>query len=1328
MRTSHMEALAVQDELNALKDGQPQHPDVSVKEKQLADLRGMQKQLWKENIVPAICAAFMRSNTEGNESGGISSPPEAVTTPMELLSLVVWQSEKQGLKVAQQCLQALQEQLNIGDDRPLLLEWLARVRTFSLDDSTGQLLMDPNNQWMSLTVSAVTASSDLSLSAANGQRKCADPPALLMISSMPSPGVNAPRGHSDYDSERADYHLLQLVHQPQDSPLHPRFTSSLSRLILSPMLPFISEDAWADAACRLFFLPVLHFQRSVNHPQSPSAVPQPMSSSSTSTASESAISDSVQSELPLQLRCGEAVTISPQLCTQLGSRRQRPERGTGQAAVPLETDSQPASQVMTFFGALLMAGSQASGAGEPATAEVWALLSDSLDRWWVYRVDLSSPSVPMHPCLTGEQFGEGDGILRLWNLLGPTAEHFSDEVQLVPPIKWRLRCHQIWTAVLSWLRFAQNCVVSQQTGLLQEAQRTEEEEEVEEEDSSAPRRSSRSHALVRDDSVQAPANGKGRKRKKVEEEMRGEGKAAINKSKAEAKAQSAAKKQKEKEKLAAKREADRQQEKRREKARVSRQKASEKERRIRVQQEKKEMREKKQKEEKKVKKMKIPTPSTEEEAQHSTEGGVRTRKSAAKTAPAIIATKKQPAPLTAAAVSSRGKGRGRKRKGMGSEETGQAHVTVECGDVERKSTKAADSTYAALLATAVEGVSTEATHSGMSSVPSTSSSTPHSVAAVDDMVLDIEADESVGPSANVRSASGPPTLWHLYLTGDKKHLVEGHREQVYAWFNSGLHNGPKFLWRHNQDLRGPNVDILAEWDFLRVTRVTGKVLPNDVTPLDRTKMPAVDRIAQCFVASVGFHNSEVQEGYFKAVKTHHMLTDAFALQAKGRPAQHAKLPFPWVAYKGITLTTSHGVRLDVEGNLIDRGTPSYPPGTFPDLDAFRLVSGAQFVGRGESSRSARKKVKTEAAGALGNQGRCVDDDTSSHVSISSESELGMSAHRSLVASSDARLAAQLREQLAQVEERMRTQNVMDAAAVPGPSSSRQSPVSVSHRDVALSSSSPRPSSDPHPFPIHSSDAAPSSNASMQLAASPSSANTTALIPILATSTSSANRSVPPIRTLSSTMMAATPPPVHRPAVHHEGTLRGSYGDRLVAPDMVSTDVMRKMLDMQAQVAAQNALTEQSGMAAVQEYEESVGRNRLLLSINQERMTKGWKSLPQLPHDLRGDRLGEKEFSDLSLPRYAFRAPGVAGHSTIAEVAYQPNYTTLSAAVPLPSFSSPYSLRSSSPPIMSFNYHQAPYGPFQPSHPHHSHSTPPYFSYPLRAPQSVQSQQYYSDRM
>ena len=180
--------------------------------------------------------------------------------------------------------------------------------------------------------------------------------------------------------------------------------------------------------------------------------------------------------------------------------------------------------------------------------------------------------------------------------------------------------------------------------------------------------------------------------------------------------------------------------------------------------------------------------------------------------------------------------------------------------------------------------------------------------------------------------------------------------------------------------------------------------------------------------------------------------------------------------------------------------------------------------------------------------------------------------------------------------------------------------------------------------------------------------------------------------------------------------------------MVSTDVMRKMLDMQAQVAAQIALTEQSGMAAVQKYEESVGRNRLLLSINQERMTKGWKSLPQLPHDLRGDRLGEKEFSDLSLPRYAFRAPGVAGHSTIAEVAYQPNYTTLSAAVPLPSFSSPYSLRSSSPPIMSFNYNQAPYGPFQPSHPHHSHSTPPYFSYPLRAPQSVQSQQYYSDRM
>ena len=174
---------------------------------------------------------------------------------MELLNLVIWQSEKQsdseGLPVARQCLQVLQDQLGKGVDKSTLLQWLSDVRTFSLDSTTGELLQDPNSQWVTSLIKEEIVIP--SLSGGTGQRNGSHPPALLHLP-IPAPDSSAPQGHL---SARVEYHLLQLVHQHEDSPLHSRYTSSLSNLVRSPMVPFINGNAWTDGACRLYFLPVL---------------------------------------------------------------------------------------------------------------------------------------------------------------------------------------------------------------------------------------------------------------------------------------------------------------------------------------------------------------------------------------------------------------------------------------------------------------------------------------------------------------------------------------------------------------------------------------------------------------------------------------------------------------------------------------------------------------------------------------------------------------------------------------------------------------------------------------------------------------------------------------------------------------------------------------------------------------------------------------------------------------------------------------------------------------------------------------------------------------
>ena len=113
------------------------------------------------------------------------------------------------------------------------------------------------------------------------------------------------------------------------------------------------------------------------------------------------------------------------------------------------------SQLMTFFGALLMVGPHVG------TADVWALLSDSLCRWWVSRVDLASSLPEMFRCPTGEAGQTGEAGATLRHLLGPSAVVGSGHQAVIDPqlSMWRDRCKEVWKAVLSWLHFGRDRVI-----------------------------------------------------------------------------------------------------------------------------------------------------------------------------------------------------------------------------------------------------------------------------------------------------------------------------------------------------------------------------------------------------------------------------------------------------------------------------------------------------------------------------------------------------------------------------------------------------------------------------------------------------------------------------------------------------------------------------------------------------------------------------------------------------------------------------------------------------------------------------------------------------
>jgi hypothetical protein len=1044
-------------------------------------LRDREKQCMKK-IARAISAAFSTSATDGQ--------PEAVSTPMELLSLVVWQSEMNHLLAAQDCLQSLQAQLGIGDDRPTLLHWLGKVRTFSLHETTGELLEDPNNQWV--RPSNYTAPPH---HGGTGQWRCSHPPALLI---SPASGPDVPQGHCD--SGRTEYHLLQLAHQSQDSPLHSRYTSSLSNLVRSPMVPLVNKAALADREPRLYFLPVLLVRQSNNDVQGPPAVLpfpliSPFNTSSTSCAS--------QSEPLSQVRCGQAVEISPhQLCTQLGTGRGLVER-------------EGFSGLVTFFGAVLKVGPQ--GGRMEDTAEVWALLMDSLCRWWVYRIDLSRPSAGLFSSQRGDSRQSLEPVAALHHLLGLPADA-SSASRMDHSTMWNGRCQQIWTAVLSWLHFAEDDLIlsevrlcdlpdklisitpQQQENFLSastefsgaadtevseavvQLHRTEEDEEEKDIIGKTPRRSTRSQTHGIDDALQAPVSERstGWMKKKVKG-TGGQGKVASNKNKDKAaKAKLAAEKKKRKE--AAKVEKEKEAEKKkREKEAMRRLQEEEKEEER--QRKRRASERKKGEEKKKGQQQRYPQPEVMTQHTELAEG-VCTRGGAAKHA---IAINKQPTAAGTADLSS-GRDRGKKRKGKAGGEEKTFDVSVEDGDAERKPSNASRgrTPLAQLSAQSVNSSASSSVVSGPSSTPSSDvdSTGLKSHDAPDDLAL----------------ARPPTSLWHLYMTGYKG-LIEGQKLKVKGWFNLGSNHGPNANATSDKDLHGPTVDIMAEWDFLRQTRWTCglRIHPSKVTPLDTSKEPRVEHMAQCFVASVGLCDHEVQDAYLAAVTTHRLLTDRYA-KAQGRKAQHIHIEPPWEKFKGITLTTIDGNRLDEAGEPIEHPTPSYALGSYPDLDTFRAGLAESRIAKERTkeerspSLSPRKKVKTERGSTSvvkGSDGR-VRRGVSSPVSGTSKSE-PIAVLRSIPDRWD------LRKQVAQMQSVLHKLTTRMNIGVEESSSSDQSPLSVSDADCP----SPVPSSHTLSSTNSSSRVAPV-DAPVQSAASRPPNDNTSIIQIPASS-SSANQ-------------------------------------------------------------------------------------------------------------------------------------------------------------------------------------------------------------------------------
>jgi hypothetical protein len=242
---------------------------------------------------------------------------------------------------------------------------------------------------------------------------------------------------------------------------------------------------------------------------------------------------------------------------------------------------------------------------------------------------------------------------------------------------------------------------------------------------------------------------------------------------------------------------------------------------------------------------------------------------------------------------------------------------------------------------------------------------------------------------------------------------------------------------------------------------------------------------------------------------------------------------------------------------------------------------------------------------------------------------------------------------------------------------------------------------------------------------------------------SINRLNPPMRAASGSTTVMTLPPHYPqyPTVHSGASLSG-HGS--VVADVMPTEVLRmmaqtnermaqaneRMSEMQSQL---NTLTEKSAQEALHGKAQDLKRDDMLFTINQERVKKGWRTISQLPKDSAGDWLGEREFPDLSSPRFPIvrSSNSLLGHqfsSTGAEAALQSHYNIGSAPLPLvTSSSSSYSVHSSNPPIPPFHYNHYNQSPFTQvlfPHPSPSYSHPSHLSHPLQTSQSLQPPQHY----
>ena len=503
---------------------------------------------------------------------------------------------------------------------------------------------------------------------------------------------------------------------------------------------------------------------------------------------------------------------------------------------------------------------------------------------------------------------------------------------------------------------------------------------------------------------------------------------------------------------------------------------------------------------------------------------------------------------------------------------------------------------------------------------------------------------------------------------------------------------------------GPWVDIIEEYEFLGQVWVKFRKSARDVTPLDRTKKVRWEPKALAFLASVGVHDEEVRRGYVAAVNLHRQLTDEMAQAKGGRPAQHGNPAYPWVSYRGITLTDLKGNRLSEQGLPISDDTPSYPLGAFPSLDQLRAELKAKHVEKAAQRSHKRQKI----------------DEETMPVKVWEEEALRLRRQVSLNDQQALGLAPQ------QIQQQPNTNVVRSPSPVSQPALS----LSASATPLGQSgSSAPVPSQTALPFPSARQSSVSPSDLPIRPIVSrqvESDGGGDAAVIHIPPTFSSVNRIVPPVRAPSGSAamaMAMTALPIHYPAIQNAGT---SSGQGSGSAEMMWAFFQTQQQSLVSRLAVSEAMLGLRQQQDAQNKEKDATDAVLLRKINLARDAIGLAPAPRLSKDLDGgDPIGEKEYPQRRLPRPSdfIQMNGPLGYplsSTGLEAGFPSNNPLASTPTPLHISSSMF--QTMNPTQMLASHYPTPYGQDlhrPPSFPHFSQ-----FPHLLQTSQSLQGHQHY----